>query len=413
MNRLFCGLSLALISAHGVLADQVSTFSLANGMQAIVIEDHRAPVVTNMVWYRAGSADEQRGKSGIAHFLEHLMFKGTKTVATGDFSKIVEANGGYDNAFTSTDMTAYHQRLAADRLELVMKMEADRMRNLVLSEEDVTTEREVILEERSQRIDSQPEALFSEQLSAAQYLNHPYGVPIIGWRSEMEHLSRQDALDWYQLYYAPNNATLIVEKNGNFEMMIEPTDTPAVSDAEVGDEELIRRATDIAGQLSVLNGQPYRVGMIRDTKESGGFEGFTDNTRTVEKTVIIDQTIDGVPFIDPEAGHLEVTFDARNGQAKRVRSSLRRVTTAIESSENAEETSLEQVRRSAIQRFAGSARSGARTSAQSLEVVPESEEIGYQMIDGKAVPVYRALIKDPNFTLGRPQMALIPLVKSN
>ena len=210
MNRLFCGLSLALISAHGVLADQVSTFSLANGMQAIVIEDHRAPVVTNMVWYRAGSADEQRGKSGIAHFLEHLMFKGTKTVATGDFSKIVEANGGYDNAFTSTDMTAYHQRLAADRLELVMKMEADRMRNLVLSEEDVTTEREVILEERSQRIDSQPEALFSEQLSAAQYLNHPYGVPIIGWRSEMEHLSRQDALDWYQLYYAPNNATLIV-----------------------------------------------------------------------------------------------------------------------------------------------------------------------------------------------------------
>ena len=210
-----------------------------------------------------------------------------------------------------------------------------------------------------------------------------------------------------------NNATLIVEKNGNFEMMIEPTDTPAVSDAEVGDEELIRRATDIAGQLSVLNGQPYRVGMIRDTKESGGFEGFTDNTRTVEKTVIIDQTIDGVPFIDPEAGHLEVTFDARNGQAKRVRSSLRRVTTAIESSENAEETSLEQVRRSAIQRFTGSARSGARTSTQSLEVVPESEEIGYQMIDGKAVPVYRALIKDPNFTLGRPQMALIPLVKSN
>ena len=156
MNRLFCGLTLALISAQGAFADQVSTFSLKNGMQAIVIEDHRAPVVTNMIWYRAGSADERRGKSGIAHFLEHLMFKGTKTLASGEFSKVVEANGGYDNAFTSTDMTAYHQRIAADRLELVMKMEADRMRNLVLSEDDVKTERQVILEERSQRIDSQP-----------------------------------------------------------------------------------------------------------------------------------------------------------------------------------------------------------------------------------------------------------------
>ena len=210
-----------------------------------------------------------------------------------------------------------------------------------------------------------------------------------------------------------NNATLIVEKNGNFEMMIEPSDATISSESEVADEALIRRATDIAGQLSVLNGQKYRVGMIRETKESGGFEGFTDNTRTVEKTIIIDQMIDGVAFIDTEAGHLEVTFDARNGQATRVRSSLRRLTSAAQTEAVEVETSLEQVRRTAIQRPTGGGRSSARTSAQVLELVPESEEIGYQMMDGKAVPVYRALVKDPNFTLGRPQMVIIPLIKSN
>ncbi|MEZ5888398.1 MAG: pitrilysin family protein [Paracoccaceae bacterium] len=215
MLRLSCGLALGLLAAPAALctaafADEVTSFMLDNGMQAVVIEDHRAPVVTHMVWYRAGSADEKRGKSGIAHFLEHLMFKGTKDVPDGQFSQIVEAQGGYDNAFTTDDHTAYFQRLAADRLELVMKMEADRMRNLTLTEDDVTTERQVILEERAQRIDSSPEALFSEQMDAAQYLNHPYGTPTIGWRSEMEALTRQDALDWYGHYYAPNDAILIV-----------------------------------------------------------------------------------------------------------------------------------------------------------------------------------------------------------
>jgi zinc protease len=198
------------LAAGAAAAEQVTTFRLANGMDAIVIEDHRAPAVTHMVWYRAGASDEKRGKSGIAHFLEHLMFKGTKTIAPGEFSKAVEAQGGYDNAFTANDHTTYIQRLAADRLELVMRMEADRMRNLILSEEDVATEREVILEERSQRIDSSPQALFREQLDAAQYLNHPYGTPTIGWRAEMEDLTRDDALDWYRRYYAPNNATLVV-----------------------------------------------------------------------------------------------------------------------------------------------------------------------------------------------------------
>ncbi len=197
-----------MVGAAG--ADTVSTFKLDNGMDVVVIEDHRAPVVVHMVWYRIGSADESPGHSGIAHFLEHLMFQGTKEVAPGDLSKIVSAQGGSDNAFTSLDYTAYFQRVASDRLDLMMKLEADRMRNLNLTEEDVTTERQVILEERNERTDSDPGALLGEQMAAAQYMNHPYGTPVIGWRHEMEALSRQDALDFYQANYAPNNAILVV-----------------------------------------------------------------------------------------------------------------------------------------------------------------------------------------------------------
>ncbi len=196
-------------------AETVTNFQLENGLDVVVIEDHRAPVVVNMVWYRVGAADEPAGHSGIAHFLEHLMFKGTEKIAPGDFSAIVEAQGGNDNAFTSWDYTAYFQRVAADRLDLMMEMEADRMRNLRLTEDDVTTERQVILEERAQRTDSNPGALLSEQMRAAQFLNHPYGVPIIGWRHEMEQLSREDALSYYQRFYAPNNATLVVAGDVN------------------------------------------------------------------------------------------------------------------------------------------------------------------------------------------------------
>ncbi|HMO06427.1 MAG TPA: pitrilysin family protein [Paracoccaceae bacterium] len=188
----------------------VTDFMLPNGMQVVVIEDHRAPAVTSMVWYRVGAADEPPGKSGIAHFLEHLMFKGTERLAAGEFSATVEAQGGTDNAFTSWDYTAYHQRLAADRLDLVLGMEADRMVNLRLTEEEVASERLVILEERSQRTDSDPGALFSEQRRAVQYFNHPYGIPIIGWRHEMEGLTREDALAFYRQHYAPNNAILVV-----------------------------------------------------------------------------------------------------------------------------------------------------------------------------------------------------------
>ena len=175
-----------------------------------MIEDHRAPVVTNMVWYRVGSADEPAGYTGLAHFLEHLLFKGTKNLKPGEFSKIVKENGGVDNAFTSYDYTGYFQRVAADRLPLMMQLEADRMRNLVLSEEDVITERNVVIEERRTRVDSDPNSQFQEQRRAMMFMNHPYRNPVIGWQREIEALNREDALDFYKTYYAPNNAILVI-----------------------------------------------------------------------------------------------------------------------------------------------------------------------------------------------------------
>ena len=203
----------ALLAAPPVAAEMppgVSSFTLDNGLQAVVIEDHRAPVVVQMVWYRIGSADEVAGKTGLAHYLEHLMFKGTETLAPGELSRTVTANGGSDNAFTSYDFTTYFQRIAADRLPLVMRMEADRMANLRIGEDDWQAERQVVLEERAQRTDSDPAALFGEEVAAVQFYNHPYGRPVIGWRAEMEGLTRADALDWYESHYAPNVAVLVV-----------------------------------------------------------------------------------------------------------------------------------------------------------------------------------------------------------
>src|SRR6056297_3710190 len=189
MRQLIASLSLMVATALPVAAaDQVTSFTLDNGMDVVVIEDHRAPVVVHMVWYRAGSSDEPPGTSGIAHYLEHLLFKGTDTLEPGEFSSTVAKNGGSDNAFTSYDYTAYFQRIAADRLGLMMQMESDRMVNLRLTEEDIATERDVIIEERNQRVENSPGALFREQKNATQYLNHRYGVPIIGWRHEMETL---------------------------------------------------------------------------------------------------------------------------------------------------------------------------------------------------------------------------------
>ena len=216
------------LAAPAQATDDVTSFTLENGLELVVIEDHRAPVVTHMIWYRTGAADETPGHSGIAHFFEHLMFQGTDDLAPGEFSNTVEAQGGNDNAFTSWDYTAYFQRVAADRLGLMMQMEAERMRDLILSEEDVATERQVIIEERSQRTDSNPGALLSEQMAAAQFLNHPYGRPIIGWMHEITALDRDDALAFYTANYAPNNAIVVVAGD------VTPEDARALAETHYG-----------------------------------------------------------------------------------------------------------------------------------------------------------------------------------
>jgi len=189
---------------------QPETFTLENGLQVVVVPNHRVPVVTHMVWYKVGAADEPPGKSGLAHLLEHLMFKGTDTIGPGEFSKIVARNGGQDNAFTSSDYTGYYQSIAADRLPLVMEMEADRMANLRLAEDDFQTERAVVVEERLSRTENEPSALLGERLDQALWSVHPYKNPIIGWPHELNALTREDALAFYQRYYAPNNAVVVI-----------------------------------------------------------------------------------------------------------------------------------------------------------------------------------------------------------
>ncbi len=207
---------------------RASQFKLQNGLQVVVIPDHRAPVVTQMLWYRVGGADDPMGLSGLAHFFEHLMFKGTKAVPEGELSKTVARNGGQDNAFTTHDFTAFYERIAKDRLPLVMGLEADRMVNLDLSENNVRTEREVVLEERRSRIESSPAALLQEQMSAALNLSHPYGRPVIGWADEIRHIGRAQAIDYYTHHYAPNNATLIVAGD------VEPNEVLALAQEKFG-----------------------------------------------------------------------------------------------------------------------------------------------------------------------------------
>ena len=201
---------LAVLPAGAAGLYDAEHFKLENGLEVVVVSDHRAPVVTHMLWYKVGAADEPPGKSGIAHFLEHLMFKATKNVASGEFSKIVARNGGRENAFTSYDFTGYYQTVASDRLEIVMRLEADRMRNLLFDPQSIEAERQVVLEERRSRTDNDPSALFSEQLAAAQYLNHPYAIPVIGWEHEIRALTVDDLQTFYDRHYAPNNAVLTV-----------------------------------------------------------------------------------------------------------------------------------------------------------------------------------------------------------
>jgi len=210
--RLAFALFLALVVLRPAAAAtfDAESFTLDNGLQVVVVSNHRAPVVTQMIWYKVGAADETPGKSGLAHFLEHLMFKGTETAAPGEFRAAVAANGGRENAFTSRDYTAYWQTVAKDRLEIIMRYEADRMAGLVIDEATVATEREVILEERRLRVENNPTAQLEEAVMAALFRNHPYGIPIIGWMHEMAGLTTADALDFYRRWYGPDNAILVI-----------------------------------------------------------------------------------------------------------------------------------------------------------------------------------------------------------
>ena len=209
----FCGAALAFVLCIGGAKSQqfpAESFRLGNGLDVVVLPNHRVPAVTQMVWYRVGAADDPRGKSGLAHFLEHLMFKGTKAHPPGAFGALIARNGGRDNAFTGEDYTAFHATVAKEQLELVMRLEADRMTGLVLDQPGVLSEREVVLEERRTRIDNDPSALLREQLYANLFLNNSSRVPTIGWESEIRKLGTSDALAFYRDWYIPNHAMLIV-----------------------------------------------------------------------------------------------------------------------------------------------------------------------------------------------------------
>ncbi len=205
-------IGLVLICAAPASAKQfdADSFTLANGLQVVVVPFHRAPAVTQMLWYKAGAYDDPPGKSGIAHFVEHLMFRGTKETPPGEFSRIVSENGGQENASTSPDYTVFFQTVAADRLDLVMRLEAERMHDLLITEDQVTPEREVIIEERRTRVDNVPAALLDEQRNAVLFLNNHYRLPAIGWLNEMRGLSADDARRFYATWYAPNNAVLVI-----------------------------------------------------------------------------------------------------------------------------------------------------------------------------------------------------------
>src|SRR6202790_2626313 len=211
-----------------VTSERPASFTLGNGLQVVIIPDHRTPVVTQMIWYKVGSADETPGKSGLAHFLEHLMFKGTSKHPVGEFSQTVLRIGGNENAFTSTDYTGYYQRVPRDQLAKMMEFEADRMTGLILKDENVLPERDVVLEEYNMRVANNPEARLTEQIMAALYLNHPYGRPVIGWRPEIEKLDREDALAFYRRFYAPNNATLVIAGD------VEASDVHAMAERTFG-----------------------------------------------------------------------------------------------------------------------------------------------------------------------------------
>ena len=271
-----CRLAALLLAVSASLPVLANPFeqTLPNGLRVIVKEDHRAPTAVHMVWYRAGNMDETNGTTGVAHLLEHMMFKGTPSVGPGEFSRLVAAAGGRDNAFTNRDYTAYFQQVPKQKLEQMMQLEADRMRYLSLAPEEFAQEIKVVMEERRLRTDDQPQSLLFEQMSAFAFLAHPYRVPVIGWMNDLENMTVQDARDWYERWYEPNNAFVVVVGDVDHDEVFRlaekyygglapralPLRKPQVEPEQTG----IRRLTVKApAELPVLL-MAYKVPVIRD-----------------------------------------------------------------------------------------------------------------------------------------------------
>ena len=238
------------------LQAKIQEFKLKNGLKLIVQEDHRSPVVVSQVWYRAGSIDEVNGKTGVAHVLEHMMFKGTKQVKAGQFSRLIAAAGGKENAFTGADYTCYFQQLEKSNLPLSFKLEADRMSNLQLTKEEFAKEIKVVMEERRWRTDDKPQSMVNEAFQGVVYRAHPYGRPVVGFMNDLENMTYLDAQEWYKTWYAPNNATLVVVGDvkaqdvlklaqqyfGKIKPKTLPARKPQVEPAQVGERRVVVKA---------------------------------------------------------------------------------------------------------------------------------------------------------------------------
>ncbi|GAB2181172.1 pitrilysin family protein [Denitratisoma sp. agr-D3] len=348
-------LCFSLLAASASLSAQANPFEkiLPNGLKVVVKEDHRAPTVVNMVWYRAGSIDEQDGTSGVAHVLEHMMFKGTRKVGPGEFSKRVAAAGGKDNAFTSRDYTAYFQQVPKEKLGEVMALEADRMGNLQLTDKEFAPEIKVIMEERRMRTDDQPEALVSEVLNAVAFQAHPYRRPVIGWMDDLEQMKGEDARRWYRTWYAPNNATVVVvgdvdheavfrlaEKTyGGYRPHALPERKPQHEPAQVGIKRVVVKAPAKLPYLLMAwkapkltnvdqDSEPYALEMLAAVLDGHGAARFAK--RLVRETRVAqsagagyDSTLRGEALFmldgQPAQGHTVAELEAAlRGEIKRI-----------------------------------------------------------------------------------------------
>ncbi len=313
-SLLLAGLfSVALLPAATHAASDIHEFRLANGLKLIVKEDHRAPTVANMVWYRAGSIDEQNGATGVAHVLEHMMFKGTRKLKPGEFSKKVAALGGRENAFTSRDYTAYHQQVEKSRLEQVMALEADRMQNLTMDPAEFAKEIRVVMEERRLRTDDQPMSLLMEALNATAFVANPYRNPVVGWMDDLQNMNANDALAWYRRWYAPNNAVVVIAGDVDPKQVLKlaekyfgkipPKTLPKTKPQEEPKQNGIRRVTVKAPAENPYLVMAYKVPRLLDVdKDEDPFalevlaavlDGY-DNARLPAKLVRTDRIANSV-----------------------------------------------------------------------------------------------------------------------